>query len=135
MKIGLLSGVGIGVAVLVYVGLQSSLDRPSINKLPIPPEAAISIALKEEGKNYTQETDRKDFQIEYVYIAGNGSFFESNLDSNSIGKYLGRSEPTKTGGNYFAWKITNKNDNRTFFIDQLDGEIISQYYILYDLHL
>jgi len=61
-----------------------------------------------------------------VYIGGNGSFFESNLDSNSIGKYLGRSEPTKTGGNYFAWKITNKNYNRTFFIDQLDGEIISQ---------
>jgi len=125
-KIGLLFGVGIGVAVLVYVGLQSSLDRPGINRLPIPPEAAISIALKEEGKNYTQQTDRKDFQIEHVYITGNGSYFESNLDSNSIGKYLGRSEPTKTGGNYFSWKITNKNDNRTFFIDQLDGEIISQ---------
>jgi hypothetical protein len=125
-KIGLLFGVGIGVAVLVYVGLQSSLDRPGINRLPIPPEAAISIALKEEGKNYTQQTDRKDFQIEHVYITGNGSYFESDLDSNSIGKYLGRSEPTKTGGNYFSWKITNKNDNRTFFIDQLDGEIISQ---------
>jgi len=125
-KIGLLFGVGIGVAVLVYVGLQSSLDRPGVNRLPIPPEAAISIALKEEGKYYKQQTDRKDFHIEHVYITGNGSFFESNLDSNSIGKYLGRSEQTKTGGNYFAWKITNKNDNRTFFIDQLDGEIISQ---------
>jgi hypothetical protein len=42
--------------------------------LSIPHEAAISIALKEEGKNYTQETDRKDFQIDYVYIAGNGIF-------------------------------------------------------------
>ena len=98
-KIGLLFGVGIGVAVLVYVGLQSSLDRPGINRLPIPPEAAISIALKEEGKNYTQQTDRKNFQVEHVYIAGNGSFFGSNLDSNSIGKCLGRSEPTKDEAN------------------------------------
>jgi hypothetical protein len=125
-KIVLSIGVGIGVAILVYLGLQSSLDRPSINRLPIPPEAAISIALKEQGKYYKQQADRKDFQIDYVYIRGNGSFFESNIDSNSIGKYLGSSEPTKSGGNYFAWKITNKNDNRTFFIDQLDGEIISK---------
>jgi hypothetical protein len=73
-----------------------------------------------------KQTDTKDLFVEHVYIVGNGSFFESNINSNSIGKYLGRSEPTKTAGDYFAWKVTNKKNNKTYFIDEIDGEIISQ---------
>ena len=54
---------------------------------------------------------------------GDGSIFESNVNSNSIGEYIGKTEPTITTGNYFAWEV--KNNKNDYFLDSTTGEIVS----------
>jgi hypothetical protein len=59
-----------------------------------------------------------------VYIKGDGTIFKSDIGSNSIGKYLGKTRPTITTGNHFAWMV--KRNSHDYFVDSVTGEIISE---------
>lgn len=122
-KVILSIAVGIGATILVYLALNGSLERPTINRFPIPPEAAISIVI---AQNSSMHPSPKDFAVGYVYIKGNGAYYESNANSDSIGQYLGKASSTISGGNYFAWKVQNKNDGSTFFVEHINGDIVSR---------
>jgi hypothetical protein len=123
-KIGISLVVGIMAMLLVYFGLQASLNWSSLSRLPISYDTAISIVVKKE--NLTQ-SDLNDFSTRYVYIKADGRIFESNSNTNSIGKYLTRSEePTITTGNHFAWEVKYKKNNLTFYVDSTIGEIIAE---------
>jgi hypothetical protein len=110
--------------VLVYIALQTSMKVPSIDRLPILPDAAVSIVMKnDDGSADSYNPD--DFTTRYVYIKGNGSIFESDPNSNSIGEYLGSTgETTMTTGNHFAWEVTDKRGNSLYYVDSITGDII-----------
>jgi hypothetical protein len=115
--------VGVGVMLLTYLALQDSLNRPSLNRLPISSQTAVSIILKQE--NLTQNK-LSDFLTNYVYIKGDGAIYESEVSSNSIGRYLDTTEPTITTGNHFAWEVINKQNQKRYYVDHITGEIISK---------
>ena len=115
--------VSITVTVLIYIGIITSLDRPTLSRIPISEDNAISIMIDNRNLTYS---DRQDFVTAFVHIKGNGSFYESNLDSNYVGQFLGNSHPTINNANYFAWKVTDKKNNFSYFIDNLNGEIVSE---------
>jgi hypothetical protein len=115
--------VGVGVMLLTYLALQDSLNRPSLNRLPISSQTAVSIILKQE--NLTQDK-LSDFLTNYVYIKGDGAIYESEVSSNSIGRYLDTTEPTITTGNHFAWEVINKQNQKRYYVDHITGEIISK---------
>jgi uncharacterized protein YpmB len=115
--------VGIGVTLLAYLALQDSLNRPSLNRVPISSQTAVSIIIKQE--NLTQN-ELNSFSTNYVYIKGDGNIYESDVSSNSIGRYLGTTEPTITTGNHFAWEVKNKQNQKRFYVDHVTGEIISK---------
>jgi hypothetical protein len=115
--------VGVGVMLLAYLALQDSLNRPSLNRLPISSQTAVSIILKQE--NLTQNK-LSDFLTNYVYIKGDGAIYESEVSSNSIGRYLDTTEPTITTGNHFAWEVINKQNQKRYYVDHITGEIISK---------
>jgi hypothetical protein len=121
-RLVLTTTIGIVVTVLVYIGIVTSLERPTLSRLPISKEDAISIMIAENLGTF----NRGDLVTEFVYIRGNGSFYESDVNSNHVGKHLGDAEPTVNSANYFAWKITNKKDSTTYFLDSLNGEIVSK---------
>jgi hypothetical protein len=115
--------VGVGVMLLTYLALQDSLNRPSLNRLPISSQTAVSIILKQE--NLTQNK-LSDFLTNYVYIKGDGAIYESEVSSNSIGRYLDTTEPTITTGNHFAWEVINKQNQKRYYVDHITGAIISK---------
>lgn len=115
--------VGVGVMLLTYLALQDSLNRPSLNRLPISSQTAVSIILKQE--NLTQNK-LSDFLTNYVYIKGDGAIYESEVSSNSIGRYIDTTEPTITTGNHFAWEVINKQNQKRYYVDHITGEIISK---------
>lgn len=115
--------VGVGVMLLTYLALQDSLNRPSLNRLPISSQTAVSIILKQE--NLTQNK-LSDFLTNYVYIKGDGVIYESEVSSNSIGRYIDTTEPTITTGNHFAWEVINKQNQKRYYVDHITGEIISK---------
>jgi hypothetical protein len=119
-KIPIFIAVGIVATVVVYLGLEYSLFFPTFFSAPISSEEAVSIVA--HTLNLTNY-DVNDFLTMYVYIKGDGSIFESNINSNSIGKYIGKTAPTITTGNYFAWEVKYKSDD--YFLDSTTGEIIS----------
>ena len=122
-KFALTVTISIIVTILVYIGIVTSLERPTLSRTPISKENAISIVI--DSRNLTS-SDRRDFVTEFVHIKGNGSFYESDLNSNNVGRYLGDSHPTINNASYFVWKVTDKKNNFTFFIDNLNGEIVSE---------
>src|SRR5512145_2163582 len=107
-KFALTVSISILVTILVYIGIVTSLERPTLSRTPISNEHAISIAI--DNRNLTS-SDRQDFVTEFVHIKGNGSFYESNLNSNYVARYLGDSHPTINNANYFVWKVTDKNNS------------------------
>ena len=107
---------------LTYLGLQESLNRPLLSQLPISSETAISIIIQQE--NLT-ENKLDDFSTNYVYIKGDGKIYDSEISSNSIGRYLDTTEPTITTGNHFAWEVKNKETNRRYYVDHVTGESIA----------
>lgn len=115
--------VSIIVTALVYIGIITSLERPTLSRTPISDETAISIVI--DSRNLTH-SDQQDFVTEFVHIKGNGSFYESNLNSNYVGRFLGNSHPTINNANYFAWKVTDKKNGLTYFVDNLNGGIVSE---------
>jgi hypothetical protein len=115
--------VGVGVMLLTYLALQDSLNRPSLNRLPISSQTAVSIVLEQENLTQNKLTD---FSTNYVYIKGDGVIYESEVSSNSIGRYLDTTEPTITTGNHFAWEVKNKQNQKRYYVDHITGEIISK---------
>jgi hypothetical protein len=122
-KFALTITISILVTILVYIGIVTSLERPTLSRTPISKENAISIVINNRN---LASSDRQDFVTEFVHIKGNGSFYESNLNSNHVGRYLGDSHPTMNNANYFVWKVTDKKNNFTYFLDKLNGEIVSE---------
>jgi hypothetical protein len=120
-KVALLTAIGLAVTFLIYLGLQNSLRVPSLSSTPISSEAAVTIVAK--NQNLTVY-NANDFYTRYVYIKGDGTIFESDISSNSIGKYLGKTRPTITTGNHFAWMV--KRNSHDYFVDSVTGEIISE---------
>jgi hypothetical protein len=120
-KVALLTAIGLAVTFLIYLGLQNSLRVPSLFSTPISSEAAVTIVAK--NQNLTVY-NANDFYTRYVYIKGDGTIFESDIGSNSIGKYLGKTRPTITTGNHFAWMV--KRNSHDYFVDSVTGEIISE---------
>ena len=121
-KIPIFIAVTIVATVVVYLGLENSLFFPTFFSTPITSDEAISIVA---AKMNLTKYNLNDFLTRYVYIKGDGSIFESNMNSNSIGKYIGKTEPTITTGNYFAWEV--KNNKNDYFLDSTTGEIVSSY--------
>jgi hypothetical protein len=114
--------VSILVTILVYIGIVTSLERPTLSRTPLSEENAVSIVIDKKNLNSSDQ----DFVTEFVNIKGNGSFYESNINSNYVGTHLGDSHPTINNANYFAWKVTDKMNNFTYFVDALNGEIVSE---------
>ncbi|HJT84721.1 MAG TPA: hypothetical protein VJ697_09580 [Nitrososphaeraceae archaeon] len=108
---------------LVYISLIDSLTRPSVNYLPMSNDTAISIIAKRN--NFTSE-QINNVVSKYVYIKGNGEIYDSNVNTNSIGKYIGKTLSTVTTGNHFGWELYFPNINKTYFIDHLSGETVSE---------
>jgi hypothetical protein len=123
-KFALTVTISIFVTILVYIGIVTSLERPTLSRTPIPKENAILIVIESRNLTYSE---RHDLDTEFVHIKGNGSFYESNLNSNQIGRHLGDSHPTINNANYFVWKVTDKRNNFTYFVDNLNGEIVSEF--------
>jgi hypothetical protein len=119
-KIPIFIAVAVVATVVVYLALENSLFFPTFFSAPITSEEAVSIVA--HTLNLTNY-DVNNFSATYIYIKGDGSIFGSNMNSNSIGKYIGKTNPTITTGNYFAWEVKYKNDD--YFIDSTTGEIIS----------
>ena len=111
------------ITYLVYIGLMDSLTRSSINFLSISNDTAVSIIIKQN--NLTSEHIDKVIS-KYVYVKGNGEIYDSKIDTNFIGDYIGKTSPTMTTGNHFGWEVYFPIINKTYYIDHLTGETISQ---------
>jgi hypothetical protein len=118
--------VGLTTMLLVYIALQISLKEPSLSRLPMMSDTAVSIVMK--NKDGTAESHNfNNFMTRFVYVKGNGSIFESDPNSNSVGKYLGSAgESTITTGNHFAWEVLDKKDVSLYYVDSITGDIIMQ---------
>jgi predicted small secreted protein len=115
-------GIGIVVTVFVYFGLQDSLKHPSIIRTSIPPETAENIV--RNAFNISQE-DSVNLKSNYVYLKPNGDVYQLDSESNRIGGFLDKSEPTKTGGSHYALQIKDTPDNKSYYVDYVTGEIVS----------
>ena len=120
-KLAISVAIGLGVTFLIYLGLQNSLRVPSLSSTPITSDAAITIVAKKQNLTLYSVNE---FYTRYVYIKGDGTIFEADIGTNSIGKYLGKSKPTITTGNHFAWMV--RRNNHVSFVDSVTGEIISE---------
>ncbi|MFL6343298.1 MAG: hypothetical protein ACJ72U_17365 [Nitrososphaeraceae archaeon] len=120
-KVFILTAIGLVVTFLVYIGLQNSLRVPSLSSTPISSETAVMIVAKKQNLTVYNVND---FYTRYVYIKGDGTIFESDIGSNSIGKYFDKTKPTITTGNHFAWMV--KRNSHGYFVDAVTGEIISE---------
>jgi hypothetical protein len=111
------------ITYLVYISLIDSLSRPSISYLSISNDTAISIIAKQ---NNLTASHIDNIISKYVYVKGNGEIYDSKMDTNFIGNYLGKTSPTITTGNHFGWEVYLPNINKTYYIDHLTGETISK---------
>ena len=111
------------ITYLVYIGLMDSLTRSSINFISISNDTAISIISKQN--NFTSGHIDKVIS-KYVYVKGNGEIYDSKIDTNFIGNFIGKTSPTTTTGNHFGWEIYFPIINKTYYIDHLTGETISK---------
>ena len=123
-KLSLSIIVGVITMFLVYIAIQDSIKVPSLSRIPILSDTAVSIVMKNED-GFADSRNSNDFTTRFVYIKGNGSIFESDPNSNSIGEYLGSTgEVTMTTGNHFAWEVMDKKGNSLYYVDSITGEII-----------
>lgn len=110
--------------IIVYIALQVSTKVPSLSRIPIMSDTAVSIVLRNEDRD-AESHNSNDFATRFVYIKGNGSIFKADPNSNSIGEYLGSAgETTITTGNHFAWEVMDKKDSLLYYVDSITGEII-----------
>jgi hypothetical protein len=112
---------GILVTIVVFLGIQDSLNRPSISRLPVSPDVAISRVLTV----FNVSENQIDRSPQYVYVKSDGRVYESNPELNNVGKIIGITEPTNTGGSHFAWQINDILSKKRYYIDAVIGEIVS----------
>jgi hypothetical protein len=112
---------GILVTIVVFLGFQDSLNRPSISRLPISPDVAISRVLT----IFNISENQIDRSPQYVYVKSDGTVYESNPELNNVGKIIGDTEPTNTGGSHFAWQINDIQSKKRYYVDAVITEIIS----------
>jgi hypothetical protein len=112
---------GILVTLVVFLGLQDSQNRPSLSRLPISPDVAIARVIS----TYNISEDRLDKHPPYVYVKSDGNVYESNPEQNNIGKIIGHTDTTNTGGSHFAWEINDLQGRQKYYVDGVIGEIIS----------
>lgn len=123
-KVLLSFSVGIIITIGVYFALTNSLTRPSINRIAISEDTAKLVVMRLENKS---SEDIKYLSGEYVYIRGNGSVYQSNPDNNDIGKFIENLNYTITGGNHFTWKIRDNLSKTFYFIDHVNGQLVSKW--------
>jgi hypothetical protein len=110
--------------IIVYIALQVSTKVPSLSRIPIMSDTAVSIVMRNEDR-FADSHNSNDFATRFVYIKGNGSIFEADPNSNSIGEYLGSAGETSiTTGNHFAWEVMDKKGSLLYYVDSITGEII-----------
>lgn len=112
---------GILVTAVVFFGIQDSQNRPSLSRLPISPDIAILRVVN--SINISENQIEKSPQ--YVYVNSDGTVYESNPQLNDVGKNIGITEPTKTGGSHFAWEINDFERKQKYYVDSVIAEIIS----------
>jgi hypothetical protein len=121
-RLAITVGIGILVTVFVYFGLRDSLNHPSIIRTSIPPDIALNIV--RNAFNISQ-TDSVSLKSNYVYLKPNGEVYQLDYESNRIGEFLDKSEPTITGGSHYALQIRDTQSNKTYYVDYVTGEIVS----------
>ena len=112
---------GILVTAIVFFGLQDSQNRPSLSRLPIPPD----IAILRVANTFNISEDQIDKSPNYVYVKSDGKVYDSKPELNNIGSNIGITEPTTTGGSHFAWEVDDIQDRHKYYVDSVIAEIIS----------
>jgi hypothetical protein len=112
---------GILVTAIVFFGLQDSQNRPSLSRLPILPD----IAILRVANTFNISEDQIDKFPNYVYVKSDGKVYESKPELNDIGRSIGITEPTTTGGSHFAWQVDDTQDKHKYYVDSVIAEIIS----------
>jgi hypothetical protein len=112
---------GILVTLVVFYGLQDSQNRLSLSRIPITPDNAIEKVVS----SYNISKDRFDKTPHFVYVKPDGSVYKSDPEQNNIGKIIGHTDITKTGGSHFAWEINDLQGKEKYYVDAIVAEIIS----------
>ena len=112
---------GILVTVVVFFGIMDSQNRPSLSRLPISPDIAILRVVN----TFNISENKIEKSPQYVYVKSDGKVYESNPQLNDVGKNIGITEPTKTGGSHFAWEIVDFERKQKYYVDSVIAEIIS----------
>ena len=112
---------GILVTAIVFFGLQDSQNRPSLSRLPIPPD----IAILRVANTFNISENQIGKSPNYVYVKSDGKVYESKPELNNIGSSIGITEPTMTGGSHFAWEVNDIQDKHKYYVDSVIAEIIS----------
>ena len=112
---------GILVTIVVYFGIVDSLNRPSLSRLPVSPDVAISRLVS----TFNISKNQLDSSPRYVYVKSDGTVYESNPELNNEGKIIGNAEPTNTGGSHFAWEIKDFQSKKKYYVDAVTAAIIS----------
>lgn len=112
---------GILVTVVVFFGIMDSQNRPSLSRLPISPDIAILRVVN----TFNISENQIEKSPQYVYVKSDGKVYESNPQLNEVGKNIGITEPTKTGGSHFAWEIVDFEKKQKYYVDSVIAEIIS----------
>jgi hypothetical protein len=112
---------GILVTIIVYLGIVDSLNHPSISRLPISPGIAISKVIK----SFNISENQLNSSLQYVYVKSDGTVYESNPDSNQLGKIIGNTKPPNIPGSHFAWEINDIQTKERYYVDAIFAEIIS----------
>ena len=120
-KLIITASFGILVTIVVYFGIVDSLNRPSLSRLPVSPDVAISRLVS----TFNISKNQLDSSPQYVYIKSDGTVYESNPELNNVGKINGNAEPTNTGGSHFAWEIKDFQSKKKYYVDAVMAAIIS----------
>ena len=112
---------GILVTVVVFFGILDTQNRPSLSRLPISPDIAILRVVN----TFNISENKIEKSPQYVYVKSDGNVYESNPQLNEVGKNIGITEPTKTGGSHFAWEIVDFEKKQKYYVDSVIAEIIS----------
>ena len=120
-KIIVTASFGVLVTIVVYLGIVDSLNRPSLSRLPISSDIAITKVIS----TFNISKDQIEKSPRYVYVKSDGTVYESNPDFNNIGKAIGNTEPTNTRGSHFAWEINDFQTKKKYYVDAVLGEVIS----------
>ena len=120
-KLIITASFGILVTIVVYFGIVDSLNRPSLSRLPVSPDVAISRLVS----TFNISKNQLDSSPQYVYVKSDGTVYESNPELNNEGKIIGNAEPTNTGGSHFAWEIKDFQSKKKYYVDAVTAAIIS----------